>query len=338
MILSTLVSCLMPVYNASKYLKAAIDSILEQSFEDYEFIIINDGSTDNSEEIIKGYKDSRIKYFYQANAGVASALNKGLELAQGKYIWRNDADDISLPTKLERQVKFLEENQDFDLVAVQVAFLTENGKPAWDFRQPKNKYFCNEKFIEVKREHFNPYSPITHGTVLISRKCMIELGGYRKEFITGEDIDLWLRFLQKYKAAVLNQCLSLHRLSSTSATKVHGWKNEFFRNLAFSYYDQRENEGLDDLQKGLLISSPLVNVDKNNAIKVNGKNYRGDLLSFHYRLHLNAKDWRGVVNIIQIALKDGWKLSTTWRSILYGLLGSKILEKGVKLKRAFRLS
>ena len=251
-----MVTVLMPVYNASKFLKEAIDSILNQTFGDFEFLIINDGSTDNSELIIKGYTDNRIKYHYQSNQGVAVTLNNGLKLATRKYIWRHDADDISLPNKLEEEVRFLEANPEISLCACQVAFMTETGKIAWGYRQPGSEYFQDQPFKNVERNQFNPYSPITHGTVLIKTEVMHALKGYRNEFITSEDVDLWLRFLTEYKGVVLNQCLSLHRLSNASATKLHGWKNEFFRNQAFEYYEQRVENGSDDLQKGISIVLP----------------------------------------------------------------------------------
>lgn len=332
-----LVSVVMPLYNAAAFLKEAIDSVLHQSFQDFELILINDGSTDTSENIIKGYSDKRIVYLYQQNAGVAATLNKGVEMATGKYIWRHDADDISLPVKLEEQVKFLQNYPEFELCGVQVAFLTERGKPAWDFRQPNNKYFGAAPFIEVKREHFNPYSPITHGTVLMSTRSIRELGAYRKEFITGEDIDLWLRFLQRYRAAVLNQCLSLHRLSSSSATKVHGWKNEFFRNLAFEYFDQREKEGMDDLQKGTYIPPKAPETATEDADLLAGaKKQRENALGFLYPLYLNAKDWPATLDVVKLSLADGWKRTEIWKLILFPLLGKKVVRMGVKLKRSLR--
>src|SRR4051812_9780552 len=103
------VTVLMPVYNASAFLPEAIDSILQQTFTDFEFIIINDGSTDHSEEIIRGFDDVRIKYIkVSPNRGIVAALNTGLDLAQGTYIARMDADDIAAENRIERQVAFMD--------------------------------------------------------------------------------------------------------------------------------------------------------------------------------------------------------------------------------------
>ncbi len=108
-----LVSVIMPVYNAEKYVGEAIESILNQTFTDFEFLIFNDGSTDNSSKIIKSYKDDRIIFFdYKENFGYVKHLNDGIKLAKGEYIARMDADDISLPERFQKQYDFLEKNKD----------------------------------------------------------------------------------------------------------------------------------------------------------------------------------------------------------------------------------
>ena len=111
------VSVLMPVYNTKEeYLREAIESILNQTFTDFEFIIINDGSTNNAEEVIKSYKDSRIKYYRQENHGLIYTLNYGLSLCNGEYIARMDSDDISLPFRFEKQIEVLDKNPNIGIV------------------------------------------------------------------------------------------------------------------------------------------------------------------------------------------------------------------------------
>ena len=111
-----LISVVMSVYNGEKYLKRSIDSILNQTFKDFEFIIINDGSTDKSLEIIKSYDDDRIVLIDQENKGLTKSLNIGIKTASGKYIARQDADDVSLPDRLKKQVDFLEVREDVVLL------------------------------------------------------------------------------------------------------------------------------------------------------------------------------------------------------------------------------
>lgn len=333
-----LVSVVMPVYNASVFLRAAIESIINQSFKDFELILINDGSTDDSEIIIRSYNDVRIRYKFQQNGGVANALNTGLRMAAGKYIWRHDADDTSLPDKLKQQVEFLEKNPVYALCATQIAFMTERGKIALNFRQPKDHYFDDAPFIEVKREHFNPYSPITHATVLIKRDIIEEFRGFRTEFLTAEDVDLWLRIIQKHKAAVLNSCNYFVRLNKASATKRHGWKNEFYRNLAFKFYDQRERTGKDDLERGIPVVLPKPPASITPVEEERGKRFRGDLLHFHYPLNLNAKDYKGAAEIIKYAVADGWKVSATWKAIIIPVLGRPLVKAVVKTKKLLSIS
>jgi glycosyltransferase involved in cell wall biosynthesis len=104
------VSIIMPVYNAGVYLTTAVESILHQTYSNFELLIINDGSTDDSETVVRSFTDPRIRSFHQNNIGLTATLNNAIQLCRGKYIARMDQDDISEPHRIERQVHFLEEN------------------------------------------------------------------------------------------------------------------------------------------------------------------------------------------------------------------------------------
>lgn len=122
-----LISVLMPVYNTKEeYLRVSIESILNQTFKDFEFIIVNDGSTNNAEEVILSYKDDRIKYFKQENQGIVVALNNAWAKASGKYFARMDSDDIAYPERFAKQVKFLEENLEYSLVGSWAKIIPSN--------------------------------------------------------------------------------------------------------------------------------------------------------------------------------------------------------------------
>ena len=122
-----LISVLMPVYNTKEeYLRASIESILNQTFTDFEFIIVNDGSTHNAEEVILSYKDNRIKYVKQENQGIVGALNNAWSKASGKYIARMDSDDIAYPERFAKQIKFLEENPEYSLVGSWAKIIPSN--------------------------------------------------------------------------------------------------------------------------------------------------------------------------------------------------------------------
>src|SRR5579859_2675921 len=122
---SPLVSVAMPVYNAQRYLAQAVDSILAQSFKDFEFIIIDDGSTDSSTEILRKYEaaDPRIRLFSRPNTGLTIALNEALGYARGRYLARMDSDDVSLPRRLEKQVAFMEDHPDHVAVGCRVVLI-----------------------------------------------------------------------------------------------------------------------------------------------------------------------------------------------------------------------
>jgi glycosyltransferase involved in cell wall biosynthesis len=331
-----LVSFLMPVYNCENYIGASIQSILNQTFENFELIIINDGSIDNTERIIKNFNDDRIKYFYQPNSGVAKSLNKGLELAKGDYIRRHDADDISVPNALEKQISFMQSHPEFPLIGNAISFMTENGKIAPKFRNPTKQFFGSNYFIEVNNNNYWEQRPIIHATVLAKKIVFEEAGGYRISFPTAEDIDLWLRILEKHFVAIINEVNYFVRLHRTSNTQVHGIQNEFYRNLAFKFFQERKICGTDPIIRGEKIPTPPSITNKKTPKAQPGRVFRSDILNYKYKIFLNAKDWKLVLQSIKISLKDGWKLKRTWNAILFPLLGDRLVNTGVKIKSITR--
>lgn len=330
------VSAIMPAFNAERFIRSAVDSILAQTFQNFELIILNDGSTDSTQSIIEAYSDPRIRIINKENSGVASTLNLGLEKARGEFIWRHDADDVSLPKKLERQMNFLESHPEFILCATQIAFMTERGKVGWNKRQPKSNWLDESEYQEVFFEDFAPYSPITHATILGKRESLLKCQGYRTAFKTAEDIDLWLRLLENGRLAVLNYCDYLVRLSSSSATAVQGWKNHFYRELAKEFYRVRQNGEQDELERTGRIVEPPAPAERETKAPEQGKLLRNDLLTFHYAVHIDARDWREVMRIIRLALRDGWKLRATYRNIVFPLLPEWFVRLGVSVKSLFK--
>jgi len=260
----------------------------------------------------------------------------GLQEAKGEFIWRHDADDISLPTKLERQIEFMDAHPEFVLCATQVAFMTERGKIAWDKRQPKTKWLGTADFREVRFEDFSPFSPVTHATVLFRSSLLPIILGYREAFVTSEDVDLWLRMMHHGRLAVLNQCDYCVRLSSASATAVHGWKNEFYRELAKEFYLERIEGGKDELELKGVILEPAPPVPSPSDLPAAGQLYRGDLLGFQYLVALNAKDMAEVWRIVALSLRAGWRLKRTYRVLLFPLLPEWFVRLGVQAKRMLR--
>ncbi len=178
------VSVVMPAYNAEKYLREAIESILSQTFTDFEFIIINDGSTDRTKEIIFSYDDPRIVYIEnEKNSGICVTLNKGLDVARGKYIARMDSDDISIPNRLEVQVKYMDANPDVGASGSDVEFFGEGISP-YVFTQLHTSEECVAGLL------YN--SCFAHPSVII-RKNTIDSNDlrYKDEFRGLEDYELW---------------------------------------------------------------------------------------------------------------------------------------------------
>ncbi|MBC7830310.1 MAG: glycosyltransferase [Chitinophagaceae bacterium] len=188
-----MISVLMPVYNAEKYLALAIESILNQTFSDFEFLIFNDGSSDSSKEIIQSFKDPRIKLFdYSTNVGYVGHLNHGIEVATGKYIARMDADDISLPERFEMQVRFLEKNPEIGLCG---AWMCEFNGSDTSGKRIIYKYFADHEEICVKLLRHNSFA---HPVVMIRRSILIDNGlKYEVDYMPTEDYRLWVT-LKKY--------------------------------------------------------------------------------------------------------------------------------------------
>jgi GT2 family glycosyltransferase len=196
----------MSVFNGERFLAEAVESILGQTFTDFEFIAINDGSTDNSGTILDSYlkKDSRLRVFHQENRGLVESLNRGCGLTQGRYIARMDADDISLRDRLSWQVSFMEKHPQVGVVGGAVQFISASGRTLKISRQP-----IGDQEIKSALPACNV---IWHPTVLMRRDIFIATGGYRSSFLDAEEYDLWLRIAERSQLANLEQVVLAYRI------------------------------------------------------------------------------------------------------------------------------
>jgi len=209
---SRLVTVLMPVYNGEQYIGQAIESILNQTFRDFEFVIINDGSTDGSPRILKEYEqqDPRVRVHHQGNRGLGDALNTGLELAQGLYIARMDADDISLPQRLAKQVAFMEAHPEVGVCGTWVETIGDGGGDVWRYPTDDATMRCSLIFESV----------LAHPSVMMRRALFAETGlDYRLEYSPCEDYDLWVRASAHCRFANVPQVLVLRRLHGAQMTQ-----------------------------------------------------------------------------------------------------------------------
>jgi glycosyltransferase involved in cell wall biosynthesis len=216
-----MLSVIMPVYNGELYLQEAIESILNQSYHDFEFIVINDGSTDNSLSIINSYmlQDSRMIVINRENRGLIASLNEGIEIAKGKYIARMDADDISLPSRFEKQMVLME-TKDADICGCHWINMNMDGKTTDCVTVP----LTDESLVL-----YLSYSvPFAHGAVMIRKSFLTSNNIYydRNGFIYAEDYELWVKmFEHSAKFVNVNEFLFKYRQSKQSFSQVNFKKN-----------------------------------------------------------------------------------------------------------------
>lgn len=248
------VSVVMSTYNENiEELTQSIESILNQTFKEFEFIIILDNPQNQEHiKILNEYvnKDIRIKFFInEENIGLAKTLNKGIEIAKCKYIARMDADDISLPERLEKQYNILENNKDIDIVSTNKINIDENGAEL----EKSGSLPTEDK--EIKRI-LEKMSIIVHPSVMFRKDRIEQLGKYR-EFPASQDYDLWLRACnENYKFYIIDEYLIKYRIRSNNISNKNPLKQWVIHEYIFKLYKQRmqkvkDNFSIEDLNKYL---------------------------------------------------------------------------------------
>jgi len=238
---SPLISVVMPVYNAERYLDESIQSILNQTFKDFEFIIINDGSKDSSFILLKKYRnmDKRIIIINnKKNLGLHISLNKGLKIAKGKYIARMDADDISLKDRFRIQFDYMERNPEIFLIGGSAIIIDENGEKMGSLLKGDNSKKIRKKLLKS--------NPIIHPSIIFRNTGEFF---YRDKFVCSEDYDLYLRMISKEKKLQnIKPFLLMYRISKDSfvSTRPH---QKFYFDKAKEFYFQREKYGKDEYEK-----------------------------------------------------------------------------------------
>ncbi|HDY75873.1 MAG TPA: glycosyltransferase, partial [Candidatus Marinimicrobia bacterium] len=200
------VTVLMSVYNDERYLSESVDSILNQTYKDFEFLIINDGSTDRSREILESYSDPRIRLVRNdGNIGLTRSLNKGLALAMGEYIARMDADDISLPERLEKQVGFLDADSSVGVLGINSLLIDEDGNVLEKLQRPVTHDSIMAEMLTENR--------FVHSSVMLRKKLLKMSGYYDEKLDMAQDYELFLR-------------LSLITKLSNLAEPLHMWRKD----------------------------------------------------------------------------------------------------------------
>ncbi len=214
-----LVSVTVCCYNCQEWIAQTIQSVLDQTFENWELVLINDGSTDNSEGIIRGFSDSRILYEYQENRGLPLARNRALELARGKYVAFLDHDDLWEPNKLEMQVGLLEQRPDVALVFSDCYLIGPDGHRFGTFFQqwrssriPSRGHVLKDLLLE------GCFMPVM--SVMVRKEILVKVGGFNPNYTLAEDYEAWLRVADGRIVDFINQPLCSYRVHDSSVSVI----------------------------------------------------------------------------------------------------------------------
>lgn len=292
-----LVSVLMPCYNVESFVGEALSSIMDQSYKNLEIIVINDCSTDNTLSVIESLaaNDNRIKIINnEKNLKLIDTLNKGIELCSGEYIARMDADDISFPERIAKQVAFLEENKDFDVVSTQFyTFKTGHTK--------KNLYHNPEKYEDL-RGYLLFRSGICHPAVMIRRTLFTEKGlKFEKEYLHVEDYALWVKAMYITKLANLSEPLLYYRIHNSQISVVNEQRQIDNKKKVFAIHCRElglpyDNESLDiyaSVAECLPLRSSLDYLDKCEGFMLNliERNRDNSICSSQYLERMLSLHW-----------------------------------------------
>lgn len=267
-----MLSVVMPVFNGSVYLVDAISSILEQTYRDFEFVIINDGSTDNSLDIINEFsgKDSRIRVIDQENCGLPSALNRAIKESEGSLIARMDADDVSVPDRFEKQLALMNRN-DFALVGAGICRINQAGSSDGVRLFPTE----HSKIATVLPMR----NCICHPSVIFRRDLFLEVGGYDVNYRNSQDYDLWLRLIDKGQFYNMKEPLLKYRRhdSRISAKSNKAKQTNYSVCAALNYFNRRT--GLPKLMPSASASEVTSNIA--DLLAVVGDSYSRDCIVRH---------------------------------------------------------
>lgn len=305
--METKISVVMPVYNGSKYLREAIESILAQTYNNFELIIIDDGSMDNSKEIINEYaqKDNRINLISRANKGHVETLNEGIVMAHGEYIAIMDQDDISLSNRFEKQVEFLDNNQEY----VAVGTLSELIGPEGDRISCLFQITGHEN---IDAEHMQcKGGAIIHPSVMIRKQSLIKISGYRKEFELATDLDLFLRLAEVGKIENISEVSFLYRVHPESAGNSARAKQQNCAVKAVFSACERRNITKPEMSEDLTLKSRTTN---DMYLKwawwaFNGKNFSTSK-KYAYKLLLKKSYSYEAFKIVILSLIYSYKLKS----------------------------
>lgn len=235
------ISALLTTYNNEKYIQQTIDSVLNQTYKDFEFIIVNDGSTDRTKEILDNVNDKRVRIFHlEQNVGIPTALNFGIDKCQGEYVIKIDGDDLQHPERFEKQLRFMENHPEYVLSKTLFNYFPDNDEvaatPRYQHRLKYNAPFKNNtKTSKEINEYLHWFCCISHSTMMVKTEILKK---YRyNNYPVFEDYDLFYRINKDgYKMGHLDECLVDIRVSEASVTAKS--KAHLFNTVAYKIKEQ----------------------------------------------------------------------------------------------------
>lgn len=296
------VTVVMPVYNGMPYLKEAIESVLSQSFQNFEFLIIDDGSTDQSIACIASYEDPRIRFIRnEQNKGQARTLNRGLELAQGEYVARLDQDDVCLPRRLEVQLLYMVKRPNLAITCTWEHTIDAYGRRVRSWKGEIENYGAFLGRILLGK------CPIWHPSVMFRREVVLRLGGYDPSYAPSDDFDLWARIaIQRYNAAIVPEFLVLQR--------VHGGRQSVKRFTVQYENIRRAHENA----VRIFYNGPHIDILA-SLLRMDDTFWRG------YKLRTKLKDVLPALEALLVNVKNSMRLNAeegvTLRRVIYQRLG-----------------
>lgn len=307
------VSVLMSVYNGAPYLKEALDSIRKQTLTDWECIVIDDCSSDESPEILRDYalNDPRFKvYRNDSNQRLALSLNTAIQKACGKYYARMDADDISFPERFEVQVGYLEKNKECDIVSCAQLKINQNSE-LLEKRVHAKKAISAEKMKKVLLVG----CPLTHPGIMVRSDVYKQLQGYRS-FPVSEDLDFYLRAMTlNYNIELMSDVLMYYRVNENGMTYSNIYKTHVYGKLIRHYFRERKKKGIDGYNT--------LDFDKYNEInKLNDKAWI-DLCNDNWSKLMLYKRKRNFIRLMILSLKNPWIMNSVVASIKYKIISRR---------------
>lgn len=229
------VSVLLPVYNDTTHLREAVQSLLDQTLQEFELLVLDDGSDVPVKDIIDSFGDARIRYNRVSHGGLTKTLNRGLAMCRARYVARQDADDVSSPDRLTRQVEFLDTNPEVVLIGSNCWHIDDAGAILTRSRYPLK----HETIVRYMQKIRNPFP---HSAVMFRKHTVLARGGYDERFPRVQDYELWLRLIQDGRVAILDAPLCAIRYRRDSVSKSAGPAiQRRYAMLAYVLYLRRRN-------------------------------------------------------------------------------------------------